>query len=679
MGQENNTTAPNAEGGIPLQDLLRSLWEMYTESSLRDPLASTALHEDLSLLTDSEELPAPVGKRDRLLRPLRAIWNGPLHPADDAPPPIAALWQLEMLPQKLQLRLSKRVRLAVLVGYLCLWCALCYSILIPYLTVPPGDANDPSALVVPVSCLGQPKFWNGKNGRCGLDGALCPSLADEEVVFRCPALCDRGLFTFSMIPIGDQQIKYRGYYVGGGALDTPQRGLLSHPYRADSFPCGAAIHSGAISPFYGGCARIKYTGLQPHFRSTEGRFGVEVSIPFLSFFHQLFSFKELGLHYRQCYDPRLLALVINIVLGVPVVYLASGAVAYWTITMVGFWTIALATDPPLTVDATNFENFAELILLCLGRLLPTAFMLYVLWHCLVKRTLTRTADDNQSALWRVFLFYPLFWLGILNNITFDRLPVDRLTVQDLQTQPGALVAVSSIVGLIAVCAIVQAYKIWLSGRFRKYLMVYLLFVLGLAVVAVLPGLTLRIHHYILALLLIPGCATRGKTALMFQGILLGLFLSGASRWGLAAIAETAGLLKRNDPKGTFAPPALLAFNATLGMLTWNDTDPATLSPMGEALLRKYNAFSLLINDVERLVVPKDTHLCNLTELLHTEKLAPLVEMSLRDGFKDANGDIPIYLRIGRKIMGGSSYTDFAKAAVLKYPSGQFTPAGEGVT
>ena len=33
------------------------------------------------------------------------------------------------------------------------------------------------------------------------------------------------------------------------------------------------------------------------------------------------------------------------------------------------------------------------------------------------------------------------------------------------------------------------------------------------------------------MLLIPGCATRGRTALMFQGILLGLFLSGAARWG----------------------------------------------------------------------------------------------------------------------------------------------------
>ena len=68
----------------------------------------------------------------------------------------------------------------------------------------------------------------------------------------------------------------------------------------------------------------------------------------------------------------------------------------------------------------------------------------------------------------------------------------------------------------------------------------------IGVLAQLPGLTLRVHHYILAMLLIPGCATRGRTALMFQGILLGLFLSGAARWGLAAIVETADSLRRDD-------------------------------------------------------------------------------------------------------------------------------------
>lgn len=688
---------------INLDDLLPSLSDMYTDGSIRDVPSNRESSEAATLLdrsNEEEEIAFDSGvvhqwkprtRLDYISAPFKKVWQGPATARDNPPRPIQFLQPLEDFPYRVRELVPRPIRILGLSVYLFLWFVLCYSILIPYLTVPPANVNDPLVVVVPISCLEQANFWNGKNGACGFNGELCPSWGSDaaDVVFRCPALCDRGSYTFSLVPIGDQLIKYRGYYVGGG-VDTKRDSdseFVSLPYRADSFPCGAAIHSGTISPFFGGCTRIKYTGGQPSFASTKGAFGVDVSIPFLSFFQSSFRFTELGDSYLHCYDPRLLILFINVLLGLPIVYLASGGVTFWTITTVGFWTIALATDPPRTVDASDFENFADLISLSLGRFLPTGFILYVLWHTSVKRTLVIPRDEDEvdsgrrpSVLYKLILFYPFFWLGVLNNVTFDRLPVDRLTILDIQSQLGAIFAVGGILSVIIVCAIIQAYKIWLSGRFRKYLLLYILFITGLVLVSLLPGLILRIHHYILAILLIPGCSTRGRTALMFQGILLGLFLLGASRWGLAAIAETIGSLKRNDPQGTVYPPIFQGFDVVSGLLSWKDIDKDSLSAIDKKLLTKYNGYSILINDIERFVDYTNLTFMNLTDLFRTESgLGNLIQSSLDSGFKDKDGNIPIYLRIGRKILGSSTYSDFSKAAVLKWPSGEFVLPEEGVT
>ena len=72
----------------------------------------------------------------------------------------------------------------------------------------------------------------------------------KEIIFRCPALCDRSSWTYSLIPIGDQRIKYRGYFVGGGEDPDSHAEILTKPYRADSYPCGAAVHAGVVSPYF---------------------------------------------------------------------------------------------------------------------------------------------------------------------------------------------------------------------------------------------------------------------------------------------------------------------------------------------------------------------------------------------------------------------------------------------
>ncbi|ODV78928.1 uncharacterized protein CANTADRAFT_52196 [Suhomyces tanzawaensis NRRL Y-17324] len=608
--------------------------------------------------------------RNRWSSFFHAVWNGPASPRDDPPQPFTLLPRIEQFPDQFRQRVAKQYRVALLACYYTLWFGLIYSIVVPYFTLPPGNG---AVAAVSLSCQGQ-LDWRGKNGACGLHGKLCQPPADD-VIIRCPALCDRSSWTYSLVPLGDQRIKYRLFIVGGG---TEPHQTVSRPYRADSYPCGAAVHAGILSPFFGGCAKVAFTGEKDGFSLATGHYGME-SISFRSFFTSSYSLLKLPGQYAQCYDPRLLVLIVNIVLGLPIVYLASGAVAFWTINTVGFWTICLATDPPVSVLLSP-EDFASLISIGLERFLPSCFILYVLWRCSSKRTLSEPPpelDVKRSPLSRVVFWYPMFWLGVLNNVTFDRLPVDRLTISDLKEQAGALVSVLGIVSLILTCAVIQAYKIWLSGRFQKYLKVYLWMLAGLVAVSTIPGLTLRVHHYILALILLPGCSTRGITALLFQGLLLGLFLSGASRWGLAAIAETVIALKRDDPIGKVLPPKMVAYDAGSGVLSWENA-VRNLTKQEEKLYQKYSSVSLLINDIEQYVGEK-TNSVDLKKLFGSEELAPKISHALKGNFTDENGDISIYLRIGRKIKKGSVYSDFSNSAVLKWPSGNITLPEDGLT
>lgn len=645
-----------------------------------------------------------ASRKDRIKRFFMAVWEGPAAPYDAPPPPLRCLEFIEDLPQKFRLKTSYWTRSILLTIYLILWTSLWSKILLPYLSEIPYVGEDKQK-VISLTCGQANHFWKGKNAACGLDAQYCPSIdAHSDVIFRCPALCDRGSWLYSLRAVGDQIIKYRGYFIGGGERKDGED-ALSYPYRADSFPCGAAVHSGVVSPFFGGCARISYSsGSQSSFMDTPGHYGVSDSVGFNSFFPYLYFFKALAAHATLCYDPRFLVLFLNVLLGLPVVFLGSGAAFFWIMSVVGFWTISLATDPPVLVEPQHPESFYQLISLSLERFLPTCFVLFFLWKVSIMRTFgclngysqlsdTLQEDDDSitgedfipdhqhakySSLSRLILWYPFFWLGVLNNISFDRLPVDRLTWHDLQVQPGALVTVMVVGSIVVFCIVAQAYYVWLLGRFWKLLLVYGLMFASLFVFANIPGLSLRVHHYIFALMFIPGCSTRGRTAYVFQGILLGLFLSGVARWGFASIAETDLSLLRGEPTGNISPPTFDSVHE--GTLYWKEDIPERTDTATTRELEKYTGISLLVNDVERYRGTNEGSL-NLKVLFEDDTdLKALMDKSLQsDDGKDSNDEITIYLRMAKFNPDGHKYGDYNRASILKYPSFNFTQAPPGIT
>jgi hypothetical protein len=57
-----------------------------------------------------------------------------------------------------------------------------------------------------------------------------------------------------------------------------------------------------------------------------------------------------------------------------------------------------------------------------GTFLPSLFTLYVLWRLAFRWTFS--AFDS-AVIERTVLFLGPFWVGVLENMTFDKIPIDR--------------------------------------------------------------------------------------------------------------------------------------------------------------------------------------------------------------------------------------------------------------
>jgi hypothetical protein len=603
--------------------------------------------EDFEIEDDTQMVPALGLERNR-------FWSwiqGPVPPRDETPKishPLLVRW--EQWPYQLRHRFPHRARVLVLYAYFALWFIINYAILHPHLIT--GPLLNGESGIVSLSCTGDHYLWQGKNQLCGPDGSQCLN-KNEDIIVKCPALCDRG-WIYSATPVGTEMVKYRQFAIGGGRIDGEDE-VLTKPYRGDSSPCSSAVHGGLLSPFFGGCVKLKLTGEQWSFESRKGPYGTGWSVAFPSFFPSSFVFSQLPDGLSGCYDPRLVIMAVNFLMGAPVIYLASGAIGFWTSALAGFWTILLVLDPPFIVNPQWPRSTAELVSNGFAKMLPLCFVLYTLWTTSVERTLA-----EGSPLAKLFLWYPLFWVGSANSITFDRIPIDRLTVGDIKEMPGSIIAIVIVIPLIILCVVVQAVQIWRSGRLLPYFKWYSVMILVLITLALLPNLELRIHHYILGLFLIPGTSTRGYTAYVLQGLLLGLILSGIARWDFASIVETHVSLLRGEAGASPVPPSNLTFNGT--HILWDKPENRPDKLLG---------FSLIVNDVESYVGEEssiDIHvLINDNEYLQSslEKVA----------------SIPLFFRVAISSTdpGSLERGDYTRAGVLDWPSGKWQDPEPGMS
>ena len=243
-----------------------------------------------------------------------------------------------------------------------------------------------------------------------------------------------------------------------------------------------------------------------------------------------------------------------------------------------FFHVGLVSDPP------NHSDYASLTSLIIGRFLPAAFVAFVIYRFSVRPQ----QEGLTATIERTILWLGGAWVGSLNNYTFDFIPIERLTPHDLQAQAGAKLALVLVVLLIFTIALGQVWYLRLEGRFPRYLAIYSIFVAFLLLCVALPPLNLRIHHYVLALLLLPGTRPQTRPGLLYQGILVGLFINGVARWGFDSIMQTTMDLRGDGQLGSLLPkiaaPVLGPSNITF---SWSRPP------------HPYDGVSVLVNDVER--------------------------------------------------------------------------------
>ena len=418
-------------------------------------------------------------------------------------------------------------------------------------------------------------FWS-PNNECGLNGNRCRPFSNASFAFRCPANC-KAVRVLNPRAIGDQQVNYKPFVIGGPTPVEETSTLPDTIYRGDSFICQAAIHSGIVGNDKGGCGVALLAGEQTDFTSTK-RHGIQ-SFAFDSSFPKTFTFqKDLSSDCVRDLRWPLLAVTCAFT-TILSICTTSIQVFFPSVFAMLFFHVGLVSDPP------NHSDYAFLTSIIVGRFLPAAFVAAVFYRYSIKpQQRGLTANIERTILWLGGA-----WVGALNNYTFDFIPIERLTPSDLRAQPGAVLALILVVLIIFTIALQQAWFLRQEGRFPKYLAIYGLMVLGLLLCVAIPQLNLRIHHYFLAILLLPGTRTQTRPSLLYQGILVGLFINGTARWGFDSIMQTTNELR--GPEGQIGSilPNITAPIVALGNITFNWSPPP----------RSYDGISVLVNDVER--------------------------------------------------------------------------------
>ncbi|KAF3761965.1 hypothetical protein M406DRAFT_348078 [Cryphonectria parasitica EP155] len=438
-----------------------------------------------------------------------------------------------------------------------------------------GAVLHKSAVADDVNGYGQPVqiqcggvFWE-ENNDCGLNGTDCLPFADSSFAFRCPANCISEEVQ-NPRAVGAQEVIYEPLVVGGPTSD----GTHDFTYRGDSFICSAAIHAGVIANGVGGCGVVSLIGQQSNYPSVT-RNGIS-SIGFDSSFPSSFTFTSTT---ASCRDLSWDLLAVSVVYTTLLSLFTRSASVFFYTTVVGcYLQAALATDTP------EYASIATLVSTAIGKLLPALFIAMVMYRLYIRRTLhDLTAQVEKTILW----LGPC-WVAVLADYTFELIPLERLTEHDLRQEPGGLASLIIIVVVLLCAFIGQAWAFRREGRLLRYLALYVSLGITIGLLAAIPQEDLRLHHYILGLLLIPGTSLQTRPSLVYQGILVGLFINGVAKWGFDAILQTAAELQGDALDGS-ALPVITALNATVSSITF--TWPGV--PAG------WNGTSVLVNDVER--------------------------------------------------------------------------------
>lgn len=288
----------------------------------------------------------------------------------------------------------------------------------------------------------------------------------------------------------------------------------------------AEPNSGIVSLSKGGCGSLQLVANYTNYIPTSGH-GFD-SIGFPTTFPIGFRLSPSS-NSSHCTDNRGPALAMNVTLTsfLFLLFRPKPIILFWCLFAVGYWHIIIFSQPRV-IPPSMSDAFADF--------LPGLFMAYGIWRLAFRFVLPTFMEmPLEATIW----YIAPFWVGVLANVTLDKIPINRLLVSDVTGRPGALTALIVIIIVVLVIVLNQARVIRKTGWLPHYARWYVAGGLVLLVLAFLPGLTLRLHHYIIALVLLPVTAFPTRLSAIYQAFLLGLFINGGAAFQWDSILQTA--------------------------------------------------------------------------------------------------------------------------------------------
>ncbi|KAK0521878.1 hypothetical protein OC834_006496 [Tilletia horrida] len=501
-------------------------------------------------------------------------------------------------------------------------------------------------------------YWL-RNAECGLNGQNCaPFVSDSPAAFRCPQGC-LGTKLGAPRAVGDEVAAWVPLVVGGG--DSNQT------YRGDSWVCAAAAHAGVIDDRRGGCGTLSLTGTFSDFIGVR-RNGVD-SVSFNSTFPLSYRFGT-NIAAGKCTDRRGQLYVLDVIMSafVGFVLRPKPIVWYWILVCVGYWHVNFASEP---------RDYPPPVGAAFGDFLPTLFACYVVWRIAFRFVWPYFA---HVPLERETLTLAAFWIGVLLNVVFADVPLNRLVGRDLASQPGSITALVIIIIVVIVLALNQVRVIRKTTLLPRYLSIYAVGAVVVGLLAAIPGESLRLHHYIIALVLLPGCAFPTRLSLIYCAFLLGMMENGLGRWGFDGIIQDVATVIGDGTLGTGRPVFL---NSSTNWAGVNSSSPIANGIVAWAPLNTsdpdqqgFDSFNLLVDDVLRYSGSGTTF--NLSTLIEDFDVGTGADDGTGAALVDQLQREPHFLRLAFASGSGSSPGDFTRAATV-YFNGTFVDAPPGAT
>lgn len=353
--------------------------------------------------------------------------------------------------------------------------------------------------------IGQPEYlscddsaWFGGTA-CRMNAGRCSPFRSDFHPFRCSARC----------MWGDKH----------GVVGTNSGG-----YRADSSLCEAAIHSGAIDSGSGGCFQLQFIGGKTSFSNSSANGISSYASEF--WFPKAFTISSVS--NSLCVDFSFAILVWNILFVATLSCLAiPRPLFYIALCSLGYWYVVLVGAPRY-----SSENF---IARALGDFLPFLAVVWLLYSWIGRVVIPPSTFVSSLLL----LFVAPFIVTLHLNMFSYFLPNISLSSDGFDSSGGGIAFLFFIVLCVLLVGVIQSRTAFKAGMLPWGITFYaaISFILLFGALLAMNSYDFHLHHYLFALLLLPGTRFKTKLSLVCHGLLMGAFVNGVSEWSYGSILE----------------------------------------------------------------------------------------------------------------------------------------------